>query len=150
MLLQLFIVSFFAVITLSSCDPAISVVITNKSKADKQIRVYCPPEAVSSPCGCNSNRDSMAVYLDEKKDNRFPFFIPTMMKDTAARMYAFVLKAGYTAAIEPIHMGSWPCYGKQFIIDNADTIELKRHGKDFVRKPCWSLGGAWTYTIQDK
>jgi hypothetical protein len=148
MLLRLILLSFLAASLLSSCDPGSSVMITNKSKADKQIKVYCPASAVSSPCGCNSNRDSILTYPNEKDPNRSTFAIPTT-KDTAERVYAFVLQAGHTAVIEPLHIGI-PCYGKQFIIDNMDTVELKPNGRDFTKTPSWGLGSEWTYTIRNK
>jgi len=148
MLLRLITLSFLAGVALASCDPAVGVAISNKTNADKKIRVHYP-KGVLLPDGRQYSYDSIWTYPD---NNRYGLYhmLPTTLSDTSARVYEFVLKAGYTAEIESMHFGTRPNYGKTIIIDNTDTIQLKRHGKDFCKTPFSAIGGMWTHVIRDK
>jgi hypothetical protein len=75
--------------------------------------------------------------------------MPLLSMDTVARTYSFDLKAGHKIVIESRFPAGAPTYGQLVIIDNTDTAELKKHGKDFRKKPKLVLGGSWIYTIKD-
>ena len=141
------------VVSFSSCDPAIGVVIANKTDTDKQIKVIYPanfklPGAIEYSFGI---RDSVKTYDLNIADNYLhPFVVPRVSWDTIARTYIFNLKTNHSATIESRFLAAYPTYGQIFIIDNKDTVELMRHGKLFIKKPKLTLGGTWTYTITDE
>jgi hypothetical protein len=142
-----------AVISFTSCDPAIGVAISNKTNTDKQIKVIYPvnfkfPGDIEYSFGI---RDSIKTYDLNIADNyKHPFVVPRLLWDAIARTYSFNLKANHSATIESRFLATDPTYGQVFIIDNKDTVELKRHGKVFRKKPKLTLGGTWTYTILEK
>jgi hypothetical protein len=143
----------FAVISFSSCDPAIGVVISNKTNTDKQVKVNYPinfkfPGDIEYSFGI---RDSILTYDLSIADNyKHPFLVPRILWDTTTRTYSFNLRANHSATIESRFLAADPTYGQIFIIDNKDTVELKRHEKIFKKKPKLTLGGTWTFTIVDK
>lgn len=142
-----------SVFSFTSCDPAIGVAIANKTNTDKQIKVIYPanfkfPGDIEYSFGI---RDSIKTYDLNIADNYLhPFVTPRLFWDKVARTYVFNLKANHSATIESRFLATNPTYGQVFIIDNKDTIELKRHGKIFRKKPKLTLGGTWIYTITDK
>jgi hypothetical protein len=142
-----------SVVSFISCDPAIGVAIANKTNTDKQIKVIYPvnfefPGDIEYSFGI---RDSIKTFNIKIADNYLhPFITPRLSWDTILRTYAFNLKANYSAIIENRFLATYPTYGQIFIIDNTDTVELKRHGKIFIKKPKLTLGGTWTYTITAK
>jgi hypothetical protein len=144
---------FLTAISFTSCDPGIGLTISNKTSTDKKIKVIYPanfkfPGSTQYSFGI---RDSIKTYDLNTADNYLhPFVVPRLSWDTIARTYSFDLKANYSATIESRFLATAPTYGQVFIIDNKDTIELKRHGKIFIKKPKLTLGGTWTYTIKDK
>jgi len=146
------VILILSVVSLNSCDPAIGVAISNKTNADKQIKVIYPPD-FKFPGDIEYSfgiRDSIKTYNLNIADNYLhPFVVPRLFWDTTARTYAFNLKANHSATIENRFLATYPTYGQVFIIDNIDTVELKRHGKIFKKKPKLTLGGTWTYTITD-
>jgi hypothetical protein len=147
------IVLILSVVSFTSCDPAIGVAIANRTNTEKQIKVIYPanfkfPGDIEYSFGI---RDSIKTYDLNIADNYlYPFVVPRLFWDTTARTYAFNLKANHSATIENRFLATDPTYGQVFIIDNKDTVELKRHGKIFRKKPKLTLGGTWTYTITDK
>ncbi len=134
---------------LLSCDPGISVVIINGSKADKHIRVIYPP-GFKKPFGMQAEgADSIMIYTaDGAPDQKSVQKTPVLTSDTLERTYSFLLKAGQEAVVESRSMTAQPTYGQFFIIDNNDTVELKQKDRQFVKRPKLMLGGAWTYTIK--
>ena len=152
------IVAFLITLTLISCDPGIGVVISNKSKVDKSIRVIYP-ENFKLPINTKDRTsDSLQTYDHTFTDNtvsardyyRYPVKIPVLSLDTVNRTYSFNLKAKHEAIIESRWPASFPTFGQIFIIENSDTIRLIRHGKDFKKRPKLMLGGSWTHTIIDE
>jgi len=148
MLFRLTPLFLFAVLALASCDPAVGVVIANKTNADRKIKVFYTDE-MPSPHEQIVGYDSIWTYPNGKLYGGSSSKIPVMLNDTSARFFCFVLRPGYTAFIENIHLGTRPRYGKVIIIDDADTIRLIRHGKDF-NKGFAVMGGIWTHSIRDK
>lgn len=145
--LMLNIIFFFTAAILSSCDPGISVAISNNTKADKRIEVHYPGPPYKDS---HYTYDSILVYANNKKNSGWSAFaIPLLKNDTTTRVYTFMLKAGYTAYLEAPHLGTQPGYGKTIIINDADTVRLVRQGKDFKRHHLF-LGGTWIYDIKDK
>jgi len=139
----------------SSCDPAIGVALQNKTATDKTIKVIYPAN-FKFPGDSGSSqynfclRDSVKTFDMADKDNYLhPFLVPMLAKDTIARTYSFVLKSGYSATVESRFLAALPTFGQIFIIDQTDTVELKRDGKDFVKKPKLLIGGSWTHSIKD-
>lgn len=147
------IIFILSVVSFTSCDPAIGVAISNKTNTDKQIKVIYPanfkfPGDIEYSFGI---RDSIKTYDLNIADNYLhPFVVPRLSWDTIARTYEFKLKANHSATIENRFLAADPTYGQLFIIDNKDTVELKRHEKVFKKKPKLTLGGTWTYTITEK
>jgi hypothetical protein len=146
----LFIISF------SSCDPGISVAIYNRTSTDKTIKVIYPPN-FKFPGDTGSTRynfcfrDSVKTLDLAVKDNYLhPVIIPMSSIDTTERTYSFTLKANYSATVESRFLVALPTFGQIFIINESDTIELKRNGNDFIKRPKLLLGGSWTHTIKDK
>jgi hypothetical protein len=151
-LLLIFIGLFFWT-ALASCDPAIAVVIQNKSKSDKHIKVLYPKE-LKFPGDHEYSfgiRDSIPTYDLSVKDN---YLSPTVIAktdwDTVARNYSFLLKKNYSAKIESRFLAGNPTWGQIFIIENVDTVKLEPKSKDFKKRPKITLGGTWTYTILDE
>ena len=151
------ILTFLITLTFISCDPGIGVVISNKSKVGKTIRVIYP-ENFKLPINTKGRtNDSLQTYDHTLTDNtistrdyfRYPIKIPLLSLDTVNRTYSFNLKAKHEIIIESRWPASLPTYGQIFIIDNSDTVKLIRHGKDFKKRPKLMLGGSWTYTITD-
>ncbi|NNV54259.1 hypothetical protein [Limnovirga soli] len=140
-------------ISFTSCDPGIGLAITNKTETEKRIKVIYPanfkfPGDIQYSFGI---RDSIKTYdLNKAENYQHPFVVPRLSWDTIAMTYSFNLKANYSATIESRFLASAPTYGQVFIIDNKDTVELKRHGKIFSKKPKLTLGGTWTYIIKDQ
>ena len=136
----------------SSCYEPIQVVINNKSRVDKNIRVIYPGHFRLPINRKHGTNDSLLTYDHTLADNamstrdyyRYPTKIPVLSFDTNNRTYSFNLKAKHEVIIETRWRASTPTYGQMFIIDNLDTIELKRHEKPFKKK-----GGSWEYTIDD-
>ncbi len=150
MLTKYFIILTLLTLTLVSCDPAIGVAIVNNSKTDKNIRVEYPPHTRLPLYGRDTTTDSLKTYDLSLKDRYMhPGKIPILSMDTLKRTYSFNLKAGQEAFVESRFLATHPTYGQVFIIDNTDTVELKKKGKDFVKKPKLSMGGTWKYTITD-
>ena len=157
MLNRYFLTFLLLLVILGSCDPRIAVVITNKSKVDKNIRVIYPAHfrlPINSKEGTNDSllaydHSMTGNYISLRDNYRYPLKIPILLLDTVARTYSFNLKAEHEVIIESRWLTSVPTYGQIFIIENADTIELKRHGKIFKKRPQLLLGGSWTYTIND-
>jgi hypothetical protein len=59
------------------------------------------------------------------------------------RAFSFDLKDKHEVIVEtgwPVSTLSW---GQSFVVNNVDTIVLKRRSKDFKRR-----GGSWTYTMK--
>ncbi len=96
--------------------------------------------------------DSLLTYDHTLTDNaistrdyyRYPVKIPILSLDTVNRTYSFNLKANHEVIVESRWSVSTPTYGQMFIIDNLDTVELKKQGKIFKKR-----GGSWTYIIND-
>jgi hypothetical protein len=141
-------------IALTSCDPGIAVVISNKSKTDKNVRVIYPPDfkfPADGKIGINDSVETIDESDYTKAGERFSntVRVPILSMDTAARTYSFDLKAGHRVAIESRWPAGSPTYGQRVIIDNTDTVELRKEGKEFRKKPKLVLGGSWIYTISD-
>lgn len=143
----------FLTICLSSCDPAISVVIANKTNGDKKIKVLYPsgftfPGDIPYALGI---RDSIITYdLFDKDSYLHPLAIPKISWDTTARTYSFFLKENRSAIVESRFLAPFPTYGQVFIINDTDTIKLLTHGKDFKKRPKLAFGGIWIHSITEK
>ncbi|MGN6292384.1 MAG: hypothetical protein ACTHMV_06515 [Chitinophagaceae bacterium] len=130
----------------SSCYYPAQVVIHNKSGTDKNIRVIYPVSHRAIAAG-----DSLSAYDHTLTTNafstrdyyRYALKIPLTDIDTVGRTFSFFLKDKHQVIAET----SWPVstlpWGQSFIINDADTVVLKRKSRDFKRK-----GGNWTYTIK--
>ena len=157
MLSRYSIVVFLVTLTFISCDPGIGVVISNKSRVDRNIRVIYPENFMFSTETINQTIDSLQSYDHTLTDNtistrdyyRYPLKIPLLSLDTVNRTYSFNLKAKHDVIIERRWPATLPTFGQIFIIDNADTIKLINHGKDFRKRPKLMLGGTWTHTIRE-
>jgi hypothetical protein len=144
-------------VTFTSCDPGIGVVISNKSRVDKNIRVIYPLNYRLPINTRDRTNDSLKTYDHTQTDNtinardyyRNPKKIPILLLDTIRRTYSFNLKAKHEVIIESRWPASLPTFGQIIIIDNIDTVKLIRHGKDFEKRPKLLLGGSWTHTIND-
>ena len=152
---SLAVAGFQLILALCSCDPGFGVVILNSTNTARRIQVFYPPN-FKFPGDSGSHkyifylRDSVKTFNQADKDNYLhPVIIPMLYKDTIAWTYSFVLNPNYSAIIESRFLAAYPTFGQIFIIDETDTIELVRHGKDFVKKPKLMLGGGWTHTIKD-
>ena len=124
---------------------------------DKNIRVIYPADFKLPINTKDRTNDSLLTYDHTMTDNtistrdyyRYPVKTAILSLDTFNRTYSFKLKARHEVIIESRWPASVPTYGQIFIIDNSDTVELKRHGKNFKKTPKLILGGSWTYTIND-
>ncbi|MBX2900448.1 MAG: hypothetical protein KF775_12400 [Cyclobacteriaceae bacterium] len=147
------LIRFLYVMTLTSCDPGIAVVIQNKSKSDKHIKVFYPKE-FKFPGDheyAAGIRDSIQTYDLSLRDNYLnPKVIPKLDWDTVTRTYSFILKKDYSAKIESRFLATNPTWGQTFVINNVDTVKLDSKDKSFKKKPKVTLGGTWTYTIADR
>jgi hypothetical protein len=141
----------------TSCDPAASVTIVNKSRTDKNIRVIYPANFRLPLDKMKRTNDSLQAYdlrttansISIRDHYRYPVSIPILSLDTANKTYSFNLKAGHEVFVEHSLPMTYPTFGQIFIIDNQDTVMLKRHGKIFRKSPKLLLGGIWSYTIND-
>jgi len=137
---------------LSSCEPHIFVALKNHTNTDKEIKVIYPP---GFKFGGEERfdftiSDSIKTYaLDEPTNSANAIIIPFRSSDTIARTYSFILKSNRKAIVEDRGFTAAPTYGQIFVIDNVDTVELKKHGKDFGKKPRLLWGGTWSHTIKD-
>jgi hypothetical protein len=155
MIKRCFLVFLLFPVFLIACNPGISVVIANRSSTDKEIRVAYPANFKLPMDVDLRSIDSLTIYnLSEhyfsSRDRVMAAKrIPVVSLDTVARSWSFHLKAGHKAIVESRYPASRPTYGQVFIIDQADTIELKRREKVFVKRPKLYSGGSWTYTITE-
>lgn len=141
------ILSFFS-LTAVSCDPAIGVAIANRSATDKNIRVEYPPHFRLPFYSHEGSYDSLRTYdLSLKNKYMHPGKTPIFDMDTLKKTYSFNLKARHEAFVESRSLTSKPTYGQFFIINNVDTVVLKKGGKDFIKKSKLSIGGTWKHTI---
>ena len=156
MLNKYFIQFLILLLTLTSCDPRTIVVISNKSKVDKNISVSYPAD-FSLPINTLGQRnDSLLTYdhtlthntINSRDYYRYPVMTAILSLDTINRTYSFNLKADHEVIVESHWPSPAPTYRQIFIIGNLDTVELKRHGKFFKKSPKLSFGGSWTYTIK--
>lgn len=146
-----------SVLILTSCDPGVAVVISNRSARDQKIQVFYkdPFALIFDPR--DSTPDSLSAYrlsANKKEMNsrdyyKYPIRCPILSLDTIARSYYFVARAGYKIIVESKWLASTPVFGQKFIIDGGDTLELIRHGHDFRKRPKFGLGGDWEHTIDD-
>jgi hypothetical protein len=150
-ILLLFVQLFLGTI-LTSCDPAIAVVLENKTESDKHIKVFYPkefkfPGDIEYSFGI---RDSIQTYnLNDANSYLNPTVMPKVDWDTIAKTYSFVLKSNYKAKIESRFLAVNPTWGQTFVIEKTDTIKLEPKSKDFKRRPKITFGGTWTHTIVD-
>ena len=126
------------------------LVISNKTGKQQTIKVLYPA-SFKFPGDYEYNfgiRDSVKTYSFNIKDSYLsPLVVPRLAWDTVARTYSFNLKASHNAIIESWFGATHPTYGQIFIIDNKDTVALKKRSKLFIKRPKLALGGTWTYTI---
>lgn len=138
---------------LASCDPGIVVSIVNRSTTEKHLTVYYPPTfKFKEDRGADhfgALRDSIKIYDLTKTDYySYPNTILKTSRDTTKRAYSFLLKPNQKAIVEIRFLTTLPTFGQIFIIDNMDTVELKKGSKDFVRRPKLTFGGEWAYVIE--
>jgi hypothetical protein len=151
------VILFLLSVIFTSCDPGIGVVISNKSRFDKNIQVTYPSNYRLPINTRDRTNDSLQTYDHTQTDNtinardyfRYPEKIPILLLDTINRTYSFNLKAKHEVIIESRWPASLPTFGQIFVIDNIDTIKLVRHGKDFKKRPKLLLGGSWIHIITD-
>ena len=155
-MLKRYFITFILFITASISWSQVSVIIDNKSKVEKNIRVYYPSNfkmPIDESLGAN---DSLKTYDHTLTDNtisvrdyyRYPSKTPILSLDTIVRIYSFNLKAKHEVVVEFRQQKNVPTYGQVFIINNVDTIEIKKHGKVFKKEPKLLPGGSWVYTIK--
>jgi hypothetical protein len=149
-LLTLLLSLFFLV----ACNPGISVVISNNTASAREIKVIYP-ENFELPHDWYYDyypapRGSVRTYKLNIpfKYNKIATVVSCTHFDTAARTYTFTLPANYKAVVESRLNYSSPTYEQVFIIDNADTVILKKRSKKFKSKPPLFLRSSWVYTIK--
>ena len=144
------VLTLFLTLTLSACFEPKQTVIHNRSGADRNIRVLYPAglthpydPITDTPFLLNAYDHTLTENAISSRDYyRYYTRIPIQALDTINRSYTFFLKAKHEVIIEARWSASTPTFGQVFIIDNTDTIYLKRRGKDFKKR-----GGSWTHTI---
>jgi hypothetical protein len=138
----------FIALAFNSCYYPAQVVVFNKSGADKNIRVLYPAShpAVTSNDSLQAYDLTLTANAFSSRDYyRYGLKIPLENLDTANRSFSFTLKDKHQVIVE----SSWPVstlsWGQTFIINSADTVVLKRNGRDigFKRK-----GGNWVYVLK--
>ena len=119
-------------VTLSSCDPGFSVVLSNKSMKERNIKVITVNE-------------QKLTYLDSISivDSRAQFKIP-VLRNKNERSYAFALQPGKEAILQGGIGG--PDLREKVIVDGTDTILLKGDKRVHIKKH-W-LGTAVTIMIE--
>lgn len=139
-----------AVITLmfSSCYYPAQVVIHNKSGEDINIQVINPDGYAANSVG-----DSLTGYdhtltesaFSSRDYYRYGVSIPRDNLDTVRGTYSFLLKDKQQVIVE----NTWPVsalpWGQSFVVNNVDTVVLKKKSKAFKKR-----GGSWTYTISNR
>ena len=143
MLRQLFLFLVIA-FTFSSCYYPAQVVIHNKSGEDAAISsVYPADRIVTADSLTGYDHTETAGAISTRDYFRYGVTIPLINHDTIKRNYSFALKKQHEVIVET----SWPVsslsWGQTFIVNQKDTIVLKRKAGAFKKR-----GGRWTYTIQ--
>lgn len=103
---------FLLAVTFASCDPGIGVVISNKSRLEKNIRVIYPSNYRLPINTRERTNDSLQTYDHTQTNNtinardyyRYPEKIPILLSDAINRSYSFNLKATHEVIIE----SRWP------------------------------------------
>jgi hypothetical protein len=148
----IFITCLLISLIFNACIVGTNVSIINATTVEKNISVYYPPEIKH-----RVNRDSLHAYDISKTENapyivdyyRHHLKIPVRLLDTAAGTYTISLKPGHLVFIEDVYPTIRPPYGAKFIIDDADTVEIKKKGSLFTKRPKLGNAGKWTYRITD-
>jgi hypothetical protein len=135
----------------------VSVIINNKSGVDRSIRVSYPDNFKIPISESERTNDSLTTYdhtltansISTRDYYRYPSKTAILNLDTVTRTYSFILKAKHEVVVEFRNNATKPTFGQIFTIDGLEAIELKKHGKLFIKSPKLLPGGAWTYTIND-
>src|SRR5688500_11778832 len=124
-------------LTLNSCYYPAQVVIHNKSGTDKNIRVIYPPghKAIAKNDSLSGYDHTFTANAFSTRDYfRYGVNIPLENLDTVNKTFSFLLKDKHEVIVET----TWPVselpWGQSFIVNNTDTIILKRRSKDFKKK----------------
>jgi hypothetical protein len=152
MRLKDFITMALLSIAMGSCWEPMQVVINNKSAVDQDIHVKYPPNSRLVIDGIPHVNDTLQAYdhtltanaISTRDYFRYPVKIAVQSLDTINRTYFIQLKAKHQVVVEARRKASALPWGQLFIMDNTDTVELRRRGGAFKKR-----GGSWTYVIQD-
>src|ERR1700720_978176 len=119
------------IVCFSSCDPSYSVILSNKSRIDKRIKVLYTVDFK------HFVKDSLSLYDNRiKASKRYlqkPIKTPILNFDTVQRTYSFLLNSNFDVFVEGASLAANPSYGQIFIIDNKDSVTLKKNDKTFRR-----------------
>jgi hypothetical protein len=134
------------ILTFSSCYYPAQVVIHNKSGAAKNIRVSYP-----SGYRVITDNDSLPGYdhtltddaFSSRDYHRYGVHIPLENLDTVNKTFSFCLKDKHQVIVETTWPASALPWGQLFIINEIDTVILKRKSSDFKKR-----GGSWTYIMK--
>ena len=116
-----FIAIFFTLLSLISCDPGFSVVLSNNSNTTRTVKIV----------ETNRNKVARTDSIPMANNSKNSFFergtagmIPVISKDTTANTYLFVLEKGKKALIQ-FGMGG-PDMSQKIVVANADTISIHK------------------------
>lgn len=114
---------------LASCDAGFSVIISNKSYNDRQIKIVEMNKYGLQFIDSMLVSDTSDRYFSSNK-------IESRTKDTSNNSYSFVLEKGKQALLQS-GIGS-PDSTQQVIIDYNDTILLKKDKRCVIKRKPWS------------
>lgn len=137
------IVILTVVILLTSCDPYHSLVVENRSAANKHIQVVLPRKEYFTPpdsvrLAKTTTQSQHGYELLER--------IAVQDRDAAINRYSFVLPSGRRALLEG-GFGIRPIT-ELIIINRADTVKVnERRGRVHKVKPKVLMGGTYKLVI---
>jgi len=113
---------------LYSCDPGYNVILSNKSKTDRHIKVI----------DVNENRvlstDSLSIAhpSDQKYFTDATRKETVTVENTSSDSYAFILEKGKEVRLQG-GIG-WPNLKEKIIIDGSDTIMLTKDKRSVIKR----------------
>jgi hypothetical protein len=129
-MLRPILLSLAVSLTLTSCDPGFAVILNNNSDKERNVTVNNISRQELS------NKDSMVIAdtssLDFFSDKIKRQKILLASKDTVNNSYSFTLEKGKRALLQG-GVG-WPNFSQIIVIDNQDTILLRKDKRTLTRK----------------
>ena len=113
---------------LYSCDPGYNVILSNKSKTDRHIKVI----DVNENRVLSTDSLSIAHTSDQKYFTDVTRKETVTVENTSSDSYAFILEKGKEVRLQGGI--AWPNLKEKIIIDGSDTIMLTKDKRSVIKR----------------